>query len=661
MKPILILLALAAILAAQPPDPAQVALRAAIDREVADGDLNAAIALYTSVVDTYKSNHAVAAQALFRLGQCHEKLGHAAASAAYHRVLSQYPSQKEAAAARARLAVLNSPGTPRTAQATLIWDNSTEDWASVSADGRYLSFVDWPTRSIGIRDLASSTNRVISNTTLFGRGRGEPGRNVISPDGKSVAFAYGTNASSSRGYTRLYVVNADGSNLNLLFTAAEHIEPLSWTPDSSRILASEWSGGSSRLILLPSAGGPPASCEIPARDRFGAAYASPDGRWFAYSAADSPGAAMTLYVSNKSTETKLAESANLMGWTPAGDAILFTRERAGKHHLYYLPLHNGHATGDPQLVPTTSDVGRTPMGITADGRLFFGSGNRQSDALFFPWSGDPARLGSPAHNFPVINSVPWLLGGGAVRFSPDGKLAVAPGPAGEILIKNFDTGALQTHLPQLRSLLRLEWAPRRNAVLLLGTNLADQFGVHRLDLTTGALDLVAVLPPASQFLPSPDGRTIYYGGASAVFARDLDSGKDTKLWEGAPAAGGQFQLHITRDAKTLVIRLSGSLHAIDLASRQIREIYSTGQADRLTLWASSLTPDDEAIMTVRRLPGMKMEFATFPLRGGEPQVSPAPSNFRGLALSPDAKWLATTRLTRRDQIWALSNFLPAKH
>jgi len=55
-----------------------------------------------------------------------------------------------------------------------------------------------------------------------------------------------------------------------------------------------------------------------------------------------------------------------------------------------------------------------------------------------------------------------------------------------------------------------------------------------------------------------------------------------------------------------------------------------------------------------------MEFWVFPAEGGEPKRVPIPKEFRGLALSPDGKHLATTRRTHRNQLWALENFLPAK-
>ena len=54
---------LAAPLAAQKPDPAQAALKAAIDKEMVDGDLKGAIALYEKTVAASRTDRATAAKA----------------------------------------------------------------------------------------------------------------------------------------------------------------------------------------------------------------------------------------------------------------------------------------------------------------------------------------------------------------------------------------------------------------------------------------------------------------------------------------------------------------------------------------------------------------------------------------------------------------------
>jgi len=83
-------------------------LEAAIHREMVLGDLKGAIEGYRGVLALEGAGRAVAARALFQMGQCQEKLGNrAAAEDAYRRVADDYGDQEQAPGARAKLAEWN--------------------------------------------------------------------------------------------------------------------------------------------------------------------------------------------------------------------------------------------------------------------------------------------------------------------------------------------------------------------------------------------------------------------------------------------------------------------------------------------------------------------------------------------------------------------------
>src|SRR4030042_6703643 len=93
--------------ARQTEDPG-VLLRAAIEKEEVDGDLQGAIDLYKQIVSKHGDNRAIAAKALVRLGGCYEKLGLSEAEKTFQKVISDYPEQTEAGkAARQKLAMLS--------------------------------------------------------------------------------------------------------------------------------------------------------------------------------------------------------------------------------------------------------------------------------------------------------------------------------------------------------------------------------------------------------------------------------------------------------------------------------------------------------------------------------------------------------------------------
>src|SRR6266487_122002 len=94
----------AAMLAAAQPRNSDAALGAARHLEEAEGNYPAAIEAYKRFVTQYGKNRALAAKALIRMAECHQRLGNAEARVIYERVLREYSDQKDAVcAAKARL------------------------------------------------------------------------------------------------------------------------------------------------------------------------------------------------------------------------------------------------------------------------------------------------------------------------------------------------------------------------------------------------------------------------------------------------------------------------------------------------------------------------------------------------------------------------------
>ncbi len=161
-------------------DPA-VRLERAIQLETVEGDLDAAIAQYRQIIEGKGNDRAIVAKALLRLGGCHERLGHAEARKAYQRLVDDYADQAaEVVLARQRLAALRQEG-PITASAhsfrarpdeivTLrVWTGADGVFSNApSPDGRYMSYLDWESGNLAIRDLRIGCQPA-------DHGRGDPG------------------------------------------------------------------------------------------------------------------------------------------------------------------------------------------------------------------------------------------------------------------------------------------------------------------------------------------------------------------------------------------------------------------------------------------------------------------------------------------------------
>src|SRR4029079_4867949 len=94
---------------------------------------------------------------------------------------------------------------------------------------------------------------------------------------------------------------------------------------------------------------------------------SPDGKWVAYSVGGDglPTLLVRPVDGEVSREEVLQENGHMMGWTPDGSGVLFSRARGGSFDLYIQPVAAGKAIGAPNTVWTSANVGQRPVGVTS--------------------------------------------------------------------------------------------------------------------------------------------------------------------------------------------------------------------------------------------------------------------------------------------------------
>lgn len=651
---------------------AETILGAALHQERVTGNLRAAIDGYRKVLASKGVSRSVAAQAQYHIGVCHEKLGSQDARMAFESVVNKYADQKDLVTqARARLAgMAGGPGGVRT---RLLWDNAIDLWGAASADGRYLSFVDWSSCDLGVRDLVTGENRKL--TDFGGCGKAEVEASAVSPDGKRIAFAYrhfqqkeGDKVAQSRA--ELHVVGMDGKGRRVLLQGGEldYVEVESWSPDGKWIAAGltygNAPGGDDALGIVSVDSGQVRRFPVKGKNWPYNITFSPDGKWVAYSAGargTPPAMLIRAAQGDDTTETVVMENAMIMGWAPDGGGILFSRERGVTSDLYLLPMAGGKAAGEATPIYSASDVGRSSAGVTAQGSLLFKTFNRRAETLIFPWNGNGFAGSQPAYSMAGTGSIGWILGNGAAHFSNDGRRLFSVTPAPAITIRTSDSGSERTISPRMKSWSAARWAHDDRSLLVLGTGADGKHGAYHVDDGTGVANLVAELPSNTwSIAPSRDGKTIYHGTPKHTLARDLATGADSTLLEGA--RGGNYDLRVSRDGSRLAVRSSGGLVIVDLRTGQSREIYRRPEESSLAIWALDWSADDKQLVAIVRAGTgtTKMESWVFSPEGGEPARSPNPPDLRGLSFSPDGKFVATTRQTQRWQVWALENFLPAR-
>ena len=174
MRTVLMVTIAAGLLAGAPLAQGQSAAdlyQSAVQLEEVKGDMEKAIAAYRSIVERFANDRTTAGKAQLRLGFCYERLGKPEARSAFEAVIRNYSDQPDLVSqARARIASSSDRSGDRgdTAMTTRqVWTGSEVDLeGKPSADGRYLTYVDWTstrTGNVAIRDLATGQNRRLTD------------------------------------------------------------------------------------------------------------------------------------------------------------------------------------------------------------------------------------------------------------------------------------------------------------------------------------------------------------------------------------------------------------------------------------------------------------------------------------------------------------------
>jgi Tol biopolymer transport system component len=676
MKPSTLLLLVAALGAALSPgyapgqakdNRAEVALQAAIKKEVVDGDLKAAIEQYNKILAQKATPRPVAARALFQVGQCHEKLGNAEARKAYEQLLRDYPDQRELVAeAQARLSALRRPSAVATRQ---IWAGPEANGSGgVSPDGRLLTYVDWNSGgNLAVRDLTSGVNRLLTNNKGPQADSSQFAvRSVVSPDGKQVAYTW----SREQDHYDLRLIGMDGSGARVLYRDKQdsYIEPAAWSPDGKHILATV----SKQIVLVSAADGSvrvlKSGSGWPAKNAF-----SPNGRYIIYdrrSKPDSPECDIFLLAVNDGREIPLIQhpaNDEVLGWAPDGQRILFASDRSGTKDAWLIEVRDEQVHGTPLLVK--SDLPRmNPIGFTRNGSYYYGTGTASTELYL-------ARLDPAAGKFlnppaPAIQR--FVLPYTEPTFSPDGRYLAYLLHGGSssnrfIAIRSLETGKDRQLPRNFRRLFpQLSWFPDGLSLLVAGAHQSN-YGIYKVDVQSGNVTVLVDAGP-NVFLAtpqsSPDGKVVFYKrniwkreGPSetpqyATLRRELATGQEKVLlgaWNNSMA--------LSPDGRQLAVATDKELKLIPAAGGEPRDLLTVAAPE--SLGSVAWTPDGRQLLFLR---GSKQssDLWRVPAEGGQPQkIGPLPKGALGLRVHPDGQRLAfTAGEPGQSEVWVLENFLP---
>jgi Tol biopolymer transport system component len=674
---VLVLIALASIApSAQEPERL---FKAAMNTEFVDGDLKRAIEQYAKVAAG--GNRTIAAQALVRMAECHDKLGDAEAKAIYERVVREFGDQRDAVAtARARLG--RGGGVSATARGDrAVWTGMDADgFGTISPDGRFLTYMDWTgLGNVMVRDLTTGTSRPLTaNTKMAEFGTGQ--FSVVSRDGERVAYEW--NLPNRHSEVRIASLRGSGvpASRTVWQSAGDHITVYDWSPDG------KWLGGvvyradrSVQIGLVSVQDGTLRALRSFDWEGTEKVLFSPDGRFLAYALTDPDRAGhskINVIAVDGSGETTVVDDAShnqVMAWAPDGQ-LVFVSDRTGKRSLWTMKVENGRPQSAPRVVK--ENVGSTwSLGLTSSGTLYVW---QLASAPYVKVSGldfvsgklIDSRAGTFERFVDSRGRPKWSGDGSHLIFMSCNPLGGAPCTH---FIRSSETGAVR-QIPQASFYAgRPRLSPDGRTTLVRSSDAKGRLHLSVVDVGTGKGTLIKFVEPAKRTGDpewSPDGRMIRYqerhDDSAVLVERALESEKETVIFR-TPWTNG-IALVPSPDGKVVsIVRPEPESNAMvlsvaSLPGGALRELMRVPSPSRFT--GLQWTTDNRELIAEVVTPGVTRGSVgwVIPISGTPRKLDIDMTQWiEGFSVSPDRQHIAFTAHAGDPgyAIWALENILPA--
>ncbi len=449
--------------------------------------------------------------------------------------------------------------TSRMPVARRLWaDADLADIGSASPDGRSFSFVDWTTGDLAIRDLVTGEMHHLTDKGPWSKSNDFAVGSVFSPDGRQLAYTwYAFDFSNARrggavkSEIQLRVMDVESRQTRVLFPSAQtcnacgYTQPTDWTRDQQFIVATGTSDdGTARIMLVPTAGGPPRIVKsfIDWRSP-NAVKLSPDGKYIAYDYPPKKNEGrreiyvLPLQGGRETTLISHATSAGLVAWTDDGD-VVFAEEHGGTPTLLRVRVEAGKAQGTPIVVK--KDMWRSqPIQLTRAGRLYYtvASGDQEMYIATYDAAGKLVSRPVPISGRPgeQHDAPSWSLDGKYLAYVTKSRNQGIG--AATLTIYSVDRGERRELRPPVANLGAVRWGSDGRSLLLRATDDHGRGALMRFDMKTGEVSQDPKLNSPGPRAFAPNGHVLYYSPSldsvhpkRRIVARDLSSGNEREIF-----------------------------------------------------------------------------------------------------------------------------------
>jgi len=535
-----------------------------------------------------------------------------------------------------------------------IWTGPGVDaMGSPSLDGRYLSYTDWSTGDLAVRDFVDGNSRRLTNTGGWEQSGDFAEFSSLSPDGRQIAYAWFVDSGETRDARvcrcryQLRVMDVTGPEagkpriLMGLDSGAFWVRPAGWMPDGrSIVVARSLTPAVNELGIVNLADGAFRLIRSTGRRMADRVAISADGSRIAMvvaSDADATSDIVLIDVASGQDTPLVTHPANDYApvFTADGEQLLFISDRTGSGAIWRIDVSGDKA--EPAFVSSVPDNWGL-LGATRDGALYYFSGGSASNVFV-------AAIDHAAGSKPSSMAVERFTNGNDLPvFSPDGRQFAYYSRRGAalgrgrraLMIHTVATGHDREVPAAIEPFDGLSWFPDGGALLVATREMEKPgFAFHRVDVNTGESSLLV----RSSEIPAGYGMTtrrpVVAPDGSAIFFADDPAGAEHK------GAGATL------------------LRRYDLRSQQLRDVARTSSPDvQITSFAISADGNHIAYWKSDG-PGRENILEIMPASGGPPREllkdrDMGASRFNGVAWTPDNRYVVFVRAgdqPRQSALW----------